>query len=77
MKRKEIEESKNQDMSNIEKFIKNLKLSVDIKILNGLNRSSCLNCNKKRMFYCYSCMLPLNELKNKIPNIKLPKKIIM
>lgn len=53
----------------------------DIKIschdvLESLDdRSECPNCHKSRKYYCYTCYVPVKDLENKIPKVKLPVKI--
>ncbi|KAG5893208.1 hypothetical protein JTB14_025612 [Gonioctena quinquepunctata] len=48
----------------------------DHSILTMLEgRQPCPNCGKSRKFYCYSCYVPIAELKGKLPCVKLPIKI--
>ncbi|XP_055380905.1 tRNA-uridine aminocarboxypropyltransferase 1 isoform X2 [Condylostylus longicornis] len=49
---------------------------ADNTFLNQLNgRNPCIKCGKSRKFYCYSCYIPLNNISEKLPNVKLPIKI--
>ncbi|GJQ85593.1 hypothetical protein Trydic_g20145 [Trypoxylus dichotomus] len=44
--------------------------------LNDLQgRHPCSKCGKSRKYYCYSCYLPIKELEESLPRIKLPVKI--
>nr|XP_022906780.1 DTW domain-containing protein 1 isoform X1 [Onthophagus taurus] len=38
-------------------------------------RYACPKCGKSRKFYCYSCYVPIPELKNVLPKVTLPVKI--
>ncbi|XP_023229168.1 DTW domain-containing protein 1-like [Centruroides sculpturatus] len=38
-------------------------------------RSACPRCYKSRRYYCYNCYVPVDEIKEKIPYLKLPVKI--
>ncbi|KAK4880792.1 hypothetical protein RN001_008938 [Aquatica leii] len=38
-------------------------------------RYPCPKCNKSRKYFCYTCYVPISELKGKLPNVKLPLKI--
>lgn len=38
-------------------------------------RSCCPKCYKSRRYYCYNCYLPIDEIKERIPMIKLPLKV--
>lgn len=38
-------------------------------------RSKCTKCRRSRMHYCYSCYLPVEELRDKLPTVKVPLKI--
>ncbi|NXG08426.1 DTWD1 protein, partial [Sakesphorus luctuosus] len=39
-------------------------------------RSKCPRCSSSRMFYCYTCFVPVETVPtNEIPNVKLPLKI--
>lgn len=39
------------------------------------SRSPCTKCSKSRKYFCYSCFLPVAELENIIPKVKLPVAI--
>ncbi|XP_060598738.1 tRNA-uridine aminocarboxypropyltransferase 1-like [Ruditapes philippinarum] len=41
--------------------------------LNG--RSKCSKCEKSRKYYCYNCYIPVPEIEDKVPTVKLPIKI--
>ncbi|XP_053669922.1 tRNA-uridine aminocarboxypropyltransferase 1 [Anopheles nili] len=38
-------------------------------------RSSCPNCGKSRKFFCYTCYVPVAEIKSRVPRINLPVKV--
>ncbi|KAK9512128.1 hypothetical protein O3M35_000624 [Rhynocoris fuscipes] len=38
-------------------------------------RTICPQCNKSRKYFCYTCYLPVAEIKEYVPNIKLPLKV--
>lgn len=35
------------------------------------NRSKCVSCNKSRKFFCYTCYIPVDDLKGKLPKVKV------
>ena len=41
-------------------------------------RTNCPKCGRSRMWYCYTCYVPVAEVAEKIPNIKvsLPGNLI-
>lgn len=41
--------------------------------LNG--RSTCPRCGKSRMYFCYTCYIPVPPIQGKIPQCKLPVKV--
>lgn len=44
----------------------------DNSILNELDgRQPCPNCGKSRKFYCYSCYVPIIQLKGVLPRVKV------
>ncbi|WAR05648.1 DTWD1-like protein [Mya arenaria] len=44
--------------------------------LNKLDgRSKCSKCDRSRKFYCYTCYLPVPEIKGRVPKVKLPIKV--
>lgn len=44
----------------------------DLEPLNSLKgRSPCPSCGKSRMYFCYTCYVPVSELKNRIPQCKV------
>lgn len=48
-----------------------LDISEDT-ILNKLDgRHPCPKCGKSRKYYCYSCYVPIKELEEKLPRIKV------
>lgn len=52
-----------------------LKIS-DYSILDSIqDRSLCCKCNKSRKYFCYMCCIPVKQLENKIPQLRLPIKI--
>jgi hypothetical protein len=38
-------------------------------------RIKCERCQKSRRFYCYTCYIPMDCIKFKIPFVKLPVKV--
>ncbi|CAG9108144.1 unnamed protein product [Plutella xylostella] len=38
-------------------------------------RSACTRCGKSRMYFCYTCYIPVADLKDCIPHCKLPVKV--
>lgn len=38
-------------------------------------RHPCPQCGKSRKFYCYSCYIPIAELKGKLPVVKVHDKL--
>lgn len=38
-------------------------------------RSKCSVCHKSRKYYCYTCFVPVAEIADRIPQVKLPIKI--
>lgn len=39
------------------------------------SRHKCRKCNKSRKYFCYSCCVPMPQIQDKIPKLKLPVKI--
>jgi hypothetical protein len=37
--------------------------------LNG--RSKCSKCEKSRKYYCYNCYIPVPEIEDKVPKVKV------
>ena len=54
-------------------FINKLNLhSFDcLRALNEQERGECPKCKAKRKFYCYDCILPVNDQKE-LPRLNLP-----
>ncbi|XP_027227661.1 tRNA-uridine aminocarboxypropyltransferase 1 [Penaeus vannamei] len=60
---------------NIDNSFKNMKIS-DASFLNDLDgRSACSVCGKSRKYFCYTCHIPLANIADKIPKIRLPCKV--
>ncbi|XP_787673.4 DTW domain-containing protein 1 [Strongylocentrotus purpuratus] len=38
-------------------------------------RSKCSECRRSRKYFCYNCYVPVPELKDKLPIVKLPVKV--
>lgn len=56
-------EARKQDLNPFE----GLKIS-DSEVLNDLHyRSACSYCGKSRMYFCYTCFVPVNQLEGKLP----------
>ncbi|XP_022251436.1 uncharacterized protein LOC106467529 isoform X2 [Limulus polyphemus] len=53
------------------------KFRVDsCEFLNHITeRGVCSKCLKSRMYYCYSCGIPIDSVKDKIPQVQLPVKV--
>lgn len=48
----------------------------DWAILNKLEgRALCPKCNKSRKYFCYTCYIPIPELEEHTPKVKLPLKV--
>ncbi|XP_065226384.1 tRNA-uridine aminocarboxypropyltransferase 1-like [Planococcus citri] len=48
-------------------------ISENLKLLENVEgRAPCPKCNKSRKFFCYSCYIPMPEIKDYVPQIKLP-----
>lgn len=48
----------------------------DNKFLDAFKeRGKCQKCDRSRQYYCYSCYVPLDCLKDDIPFVKLPAKV--
>ena len=64
---------KKREELNEESFINKLNLhSFDcLKALNEQGRGQCPKCKAKRKFYCYDCILPVND-PAELPRLKLP-----
>lgn len=62
--------------NNIRKYpFTNMKIENN-KILNKIkNRSHCVQCGKSRKYYCYTCFIPVEQLKYLLPQVKIPIKI--
>ncbi|CAM1154116.1 DTWD1 (predicted) [Pycnogonum litorale] len=56
-------------------FLSKLKIDSDEILQNLPGRTLCPSCKKSRMYYCYKCMVPVAEISDKIPRVKLPFKI--
>ncbi|KAE8617837.1 hypothetical protein XENTR_v10009209 [Xenopus tropicalis] len=59
-------------------LLQNLKLSSQrvLEIAQKKGRSKCPKCNSSRMFYCYTCFVPVESVpSDEIPVVKLPLKI--
>ncbi|KAM4747314.1 tRNA-uridine aminocarboxypropyltransferase 1 [Rhinophrynus dorsalis] len=59
-------------------LLKNLHLSSQEVLVTAQKkgRSKCPKCNSSRMFYCYTCYVPVESVPtNDIPRVKLPMKI--
>ncbi|CAH1405039.1 unnamed protein product [Nezara viridula] len=42
------------------------------KLLEKDERDFCPKCNKSRMYFCYTCYVPMNDFKVITPRVKLP-----
>ncbi|XP_053601415.1 tRNA-uridine aminocarboxypropyltransferase 1 [Plodia interpunctella] len=38
-------------------------------------RSPCTKCGKSRMYFCYTCYVPVDQIKDHIPQCRLPVKV--
>eukprot|EP01080_Neovahlkampfia_damariscottae_P009446 gene9446-1652_t len=69
IEKKELQEIKNE-------IVSNLKFTTKFSVLDEMKKQKCEKCNKSRRFFCYSCMIPMNNTEQ-IPNVKLPIKVII
>lgn len=62
---------------NIDNSFKNMKIS-DASFLNDLDgRSACSVCGKSRKYFCYTCHIPLANIADKIPKIRVSLLVIV
>ncbi|XP_014276273.1 tRNA-uridine aminocarboxypropyltransferase 1 [Halyomorpha halys] len=55
---------------------KHFSISDDwCKLLNKDERDVCPKCTKSRMYFCYTCYVPMNEFRDITPRVKLPLRI--
>lgn len=48
----------------------------DIEFLNTIDgRSACPKCFKSRKFFCYTCYVPVDNVKTRLPTVQLPVQI--
>ncbi|XP_013193043.2 tRNA-uridine aminocarboxypropyltransferase 1 [Amyelois transitella] len=47
--------------------------AANLSALEG--RSSCPKCGKSRMYFCYTCYVPVEQIKEYIPKCSLPVKV--
>ncbi|XP_049887692.1 tRNA-uridine aminocarboxypropyltransferase 1 [Pectinophora gossypiella] len=48
----------------------------DTQVLNALvARSPCPRCGKSRMYFCYTCFVPVSPLEGHLPQCRLPIKV--
>ena len=53
----------------------NLRIA-DNQVLNTIEgRSPCTKCTKSRKFFCYTCNIPVEALKSRLPIVHAPVKI--
>uniref|UniRef100_A0AC35EY44 tRNA-uridine aminocarboxypropyltransferase n=1 Tax=Panagrolaimus sp. PS1159 TaxID=55785 RepID=A0AC35EY44_9BILA len=45
------------------------------KEIEGLSKTACTSCNKKRLYFCYDCHKNMPEIDEKAPIIELPVSI--
>nr|DBA31785.1 TPA: hypothetical protein GDO54_007561 [Pyxicephalus adspersus] len=59
-------------------LLENLQVSSQeaLEVAQKKGRSKCPKCNGSRMFYCYTCYVPVESVPtSEIPSVKLPVKI--
>lgn len=56
-------EARNRD----DKPFDGLKISNSDALHSLGMRSPCPRCNKSRMYFCYTCFVPVNQLEGRIP----------
>lgn len=57
--------------NNIDNSFKNMKIS-DASFLNDLDgRNACSVCGKSRKYFCYTCHIPLANIADKIPKLRV------
>ncbi|XP_026484995.1 tRNA-uridine aminocarboxypropyltransferase 1 [Vanessa tameamea] len=54
---------------------KGLKISNSSTLDGVSNRSPCPRCGKSRMYFCYTCFVPVSCLEGRIPICSLPIKV--
>uniref|UniRef100_A0A069DYE1 tRNA-uridine aminocarboxypropyltransferase 1 n=1 Tax=Panstrongylus megistus TaxID=65343 RepID=A0A069DYE1_9HEMI len=65
-----------KNVVNDENPFENLKISESwINLHQVGERTICPQCNKSRKYFCYTCYLPVSEIKDYVPHIKLPLKV--
>lgn len=52
-----------------------LKIDQTDFLDNLAGRSKCQKCGKSRKYYCYTCYVPVQEIVDRVPKIKLPIKV--
>ncbi|CAK1548468.1 unnamed protein product [Leptosia nina] len=52
-----------------------LNITSSEALLNLKTRNACSRCHKSRMYFCYTCYLPVPPLQGKIPSCDLPIKV--
>ncbi|VVC97158.1 unnamed protein product [Leptidea sinapis] len=58
-----------------EKPFEGLKIA-NSEVLHSIStRSPCPMCHKSRMYFCYTCFVPVTQLEGKLPICKLPLKV--
>ncbi|XP_021196814.3 tRNA-uridine aminocarboxypropyltransferase 1 [Helicoverpa armigera] len=65
------EEARNRDENPFEGMV--IASSESLDNLEG--RSACPRCGKSRMYFCYTCYVPVSLIAGKIPECKLPIKV--
>uniref|UniRef100_A0A915PJR2 tRNA-uridine aminocarboxypropyltransferase 1 n=1 Tax=Setaria digitata TaxID=48799 RepID=A0A915PJR2_9BILA len=40
--------------------------------LNGLRKQICSNCGRRRMYFCYNCMIYMPDVEKLVPRLELP-----
>lgn len=56
-------ESRNRD----EKPFEGMVISSSETLDNLGSRSACSQCGKSRMYFCYTCYVPVSQIEGKIP----------
>lgn len=64
-------EARNRDDKPFEGMV--IANSKELKMISS--RSACPHCGKSRMYFCYTCFIPVSRLEGRIPQCKLPIKV--
>lgn len=55
----------------VSKILEGLKISPGNFLDDLPGRSICPKCQKSRKYFCYTCYVPMDEIADKIPKLKV------